>query len=1005
MSILKNIFLWFFPPPKQGFRIGRFVFLIVFLGVYTGICVYLEYRKYMLFTNLWAFSLMLVAPWVWWMNEHGYSGLHGFRSQFALLVRLSLIGVFVMLLAGPRSVRESDILSVVYALDLSDSIGEQAVDKSLKYVVKTAEGRPEKDEAGVIVFGRDAAVELPPRNTFAFDTVYSRISKDGTDLEKGLSLAAAMLPEEQNGRIVLISDGTSTEGKLNVALNELKSKNIVVDVLPVQYHFDNEVWLEKLELPRNVRQGESYEASVVLSSLRSGRGTLMLFENDRPIHKQEVNFKAGKNRYTLPVYLREPGYYEYVAKIVLPQGKDGWKNNNIAINYLYLRGKGKVLLVKDSIGDERDWKSLAKVIRKSERVLEIKDAIDLQRDALSLQPYDCIIFVNVAADAFDAVQLKAVRDAVYNQGTGFLMVGGANSFGPGGFHRTPIEEILPVNMDITNKKVLPKGALAIILHTCEFPNGNTWAKRIAKAAIKVMGKQDEAGVLAWDWNKGEQWVFPLMPVSKYEEMVKKINNCNPGDMPSFVGTMKMALNALIKSDAAVKHVIIISDGDPQCPSPALVKKYSSNQVSVTTVLVDGFHQGSFQGVMRSIAKSTGGRFYYVKDPNALPSIFIKEAKTLKKSMIQNKTFTPRVEFQDGTVLKGVGDFKPLHGYVLTSAKGDPRRCRVILRGPDQDQLDPLLAVGMFGVGKSAAFTSDLSTNWAREWMSWPELMPFVKQLIISISRVSGESNLKLNTYASGNRGVIVVEDFHPRETLLEIVARIDGPRNKSLEINLDQVGPRRYQADFDLWGKGRYQVVAVAGEEERRERVVGGFVIPYSAEYLRFRSNSLVLNHIVDATGGRMLTGDEDGKQIFLQEREKRYATRAVFDIFLLILAILIPLDVAVRRVQIDYYVIKGWFGLGGDKKESTRTLGALLRRKKTVKSQADEQKQESREFLSHQKVARRAKKSKPDTPDKIITEKPVEPETKSQEDEKVDGDEPSTTGRLLAMKRKRKDK
>src|SRR5581483_3364421 len=147
---------------------------------------------------------------------------------------------------------------------------------------------------------------------------------------------------------------------------------------------------------------------------------------------------------------------------------------------------------------------------------------EFPRDAMSLMPYDCVTFVNVPADSFDAVQLQAVRDAVYNQGIGFLMVGGRNSFGPGGYHRTPVEDALPVDMDIAQKKVLPKGALAIVLHTCEFPEGNVWAKRIAKEAIRVLGAQDEVGLLIYGTSanqaSGDQWVFPLTPASEYDRL-------------------------------------------------------------------------------------------------------------------------------------------------------------------------------------------------------------------------------------------------------------------------------------------------------------------------------------------------------------------------------------------------------------------------------------------------------------------------------------------------------
>ena len=45
---------------------------------------------------------------------------------------------------------------------------------------------------------------------------------------------------------------------------------------------------------------------------------------------------------------------------------------------------------------------------------------------------------------------------------------------------------------IDQSGILPKGALVIILHTCEFAEGNTWGKRVAKEAIRVL---KQGGVL------------------------------------------------------------------------------------------------------------------------------------------------------------------------------------------------------------------------------------------------------------------------------------------------------------------------------------------------------------------------------------------------------------------------------------------------------------------------------------------------------------------------------
>jgi len=974
--------------------------LAIFLGVFLAMVLVLEMRGVLRFTRTNAFWLMAVAPWFWWLHQAGGSGLSGVRSVVALLVRLSLVGLFVLLLAEPRAVRKSDTLSVVYALDVSDSMGEKVSDQALSWIMQTVQKKPEKDEAGLVVFGRDSAVELPPRQTFPFETINSRVAKDGSDLSKGLGLAAAMLPEGNQGRVVLVTDGNETDGSVNATLDELKARGIAVDVLPIGFEFEKEVWLERLDLPRVVKQGETYEANVLLNALSPGRGTLRLQENAKVIFEKPVDYTAGKNRYSLPLYLREPGYYEYVATIEPPAGEDGWKENNLAVGDLFLRGEGKVLIVTASRGDARDWEPLSDALKASQRIVQTRFAYEFPRDSLSLLPYDLVIFPNVPADEFDAQQLQSLRDAVYHQGTGFVMLGGPNSYGPGGYHRSAIEEVLPVTMDTTQKKVLPKGALGIILHTCEFAEGNTWAKRIAKEAIRVLGAQDEVGLLDFEWsgnnsNNGMNWVFPLTPAGQYEKLAMAINKAEPGDMPAFEPGMVLALNALKASDASAKHLIVISDGDPSPPTPQTVQGYVDAKISISMIAINP-HGGQDVSIMQSVASATGGRYYFPQDPAQLPSIFIKEAKTLRRSMLQNRVFTPTVEFPS-PVLKGIEGVPELRGLVLTTIKP---RATLVLRAPPEkaeeaDQIDPVLATWRFGIGTTAAWTSDLARNWGTEWVDWEKFNAFVKQLAQEVSRVEQKTDLHLRSFASGGQGVIAVEDFAKEETFLDLTARVAGPRGETVTVPLKQIAPRRYQATFPLWGKGRYQVMTAgtgsAGGKERNEQALGGFAVPYSAEYLRFRSDPIVLKQIADRTGGRVLNGSD--VDIFHPQRVTRESSKPVFDWFLLALCLLVPLDVGVRRVQLDWDVVRAWFR--PRRAASTETMGALLQRKEKVKEQLAEPRAERPPPVAG--PIRPSPRSIPPQPPKPA----APPESKAEE---PGTEAQSTTERLLARKRKRKE-
>ena len=800
--------------------------------------------------------------------------------------------------------------------------------------VQTKRPKGKSDQAGLIIFGKTPACELSPSMSFPFEAFNSQVDRGATNIEQTLSYAGALLPEDNQGKIVLISDGVQTEGSLSRILDDLKSRGVAVDVLPIDYSYSNEVWLERLDLPQGVKLGETYEAGMLVKSLNNGKGKLVLRENGNVIAEQDVEFKAGTNRYAVPITLRSTGYYEYTATIEVPKSQDSLSQNNSVLNYIFVEGEGKVLLVTDGAGDRRDWERLEKAIRDGDRSVERIDGMDIARDAASLMPYDCIVFVNVPHDQFDVQQLQAVRDAVYNLGSGFLMVGGPNSFGPGGYHHTVIEDILPVSMDISQKKVLPKGALAIILHTCEFPEGNTWGKRITKQAIKVLGSQDEVGVLAYNVGPnmaaGEQWLFELTPAGDYEKVVPLINGAQIGDMPSFQNTMELGLKGLLKSDAATRHMIIISDGDPQPPTPALIKGFIDNKVSVSMVAI--FPHGGLEiSKMQSISEVTGGRYYFPDDPNQLPAIFIKESKTLKRSMLQNKRFTPEVAFPS-PILKGIEGMPELKGYVITTAKGHP--AMTILTAPpdaeDADSQDPILSVWQHGLGKTAAFTSDFSTNWGEHWQKWDHFEPFVKQLLTDISRVKKDGHLRMSTHTSGGDAVIVVEDFHPEESFMDITAKLAGPGQKSENVQLKQVAPRRYQATVPLWGHGRYHAIAQGIGGERKDIAFGGFIVPYSPEYLRFRSNRQTLQEVADRTAGRVLSGDPAKDDIYLHGRAPKRSSKPIFDWFLVALAILIPIDVALRRIQIDLASIKAALGLGR-RAATSATMGALLQAKQSA--------------------------------------------------------------------------
>jgi len=249
---------------------------------------------------------------------------------------------------------------------------------------------------------------------------------------------------------------------------------------------------------------------------------------------------------------------------------------------------------------------------------------------------------------------------------------------------------------------------------------------------------------------------------------------------------------------------------------------------------------------------------------------------------------------------------------------------------DADSQDPVLSVWQHGLGKTAAFTSDFSTNWGEHWQKWSQFQPLIKQLLTDISRVKKDGQLRMSTHTSGGDAVIVVEDFHPEESFLEINAKLAGPNQKTETVQLKQVAPRRYQATVPLWGHGRYHAIAQGVGGDRKDLAFGGFIVPYSPEYLRFRSNRQTLQEVADRTGGRVLSGDPTKDDIYRHGRAPKRSSKPIFDWLLIALAILVPIDVALRRIQIDIDSIKAALGLGR-RAAPTATMGALLQAKQSA--------------------------------------------------------------------------
>ena len=191
------------------------------------------------------------------------------RRWLALLLRTLVVALLVMAAADLQIVRSNDHLTVIYLLDQSLSIPQEQREAMIKYVKEEVHAhRREKDRAGVIVFGREAAIELPPfdDDLQMGNSIESLFDPQATNIAAAMKLAQATFPEDAARRIVLVSDGNQNQGNALEQAQALAAAGIGIDVVPIRYQLRAEVAVERVILPSEVRLNQPFDLRVVLSN-------------------------------------------------------------------------------------------------------------------------------------------------------------------------------------------------------------------------------------------------------------------------------------------------------------------------------------------------------------------------------------------------------------------------------------------------------------------------------------------------------------------------------------------------------------------------------------------------------------------------------------------------------------------------------------------------------------------------------------------------------------------
>lgn len=873
------------------------------------------------------------------------------QRNLSLLLRFIVVGLLVAAICGPVMLEPTKTQMVIFAVDQSESIDEEArrvADEFLTNATAAAKeqgaevrylpfakvpralqtewafeetdpSQPETDTAlDDSVAATDPSVEpskeddresgsddsKAPNDESANDKspvvpaaedpdaaeeAAERAYRLGTNLDSALNAAIAALPPSRVPRIVLLSDGNATSG--GSSLTTLADSGCPVDTVLLPIRSDPEVQLSAVQAPTQVRQGQPFYVEVVISSNHEAEGYVDLYRGDIQVgadNATPVKVKPGENRFRFRQSVEGKKQESFAAR--LRGFEDTLLDNNESSAIVYAVGRPRVLFIDRDV-DQTD--SLRWALDEQSIDLEVRPPEGIPNTLSELQAYECLVLSNVPATLMSMRQMDLIRMYVQDLGGGFIMLGGDESFGLGGYYRTQVEEILPVRSNFEKEKEKPSLAMLLVIDKSGSMGGQPieLAKDAAKAAVELLGPKDSIGVIAFDGSP--TMVAEIRSTDNKGMIIDQISSIEASGGTAIYPALVDAYNALLPVSARLKHIILLTDGHSSDGDfHGLAGDISAARMTLSTVALGG---GAAQDLLEELADIGGGRYYFCDDPQTVPQVFAKETMEASKSAINELPFAPQL-VRPTPVLEGIEmDLAPLLlGYVVTRPKPTAEFILASEAG------DPLLVWWRYGLGMSVAFTSDAKARWASEWLSWPDFGPFWAQVIRHAMRKDDSKGVYVDIQRQGGQAVVSMDAVDQNGQFIDNAASnltVIDPKLGKQKLQLQQTAPGHYEVKLPTPDKGAYHLdLAQVQSNGDTQRVSRGLTVGYSDELKLLPPGEATLQQISRASGGRY---GIDASAV--GEPDERTAREPVplWPWLLMAALVVFIADVAFRRIEI----------------------------------------------------------------------------------------------------------
>lgn len=873
----------------------------------------------MFFHRLWPFAFLLIVPLLWWVRSRTLTNFNRRQSMLQAAVRSLLVTCLVLALTQPIVYRAARWISVVYAVDVSDSVSADAIAAAARWIDQANRaGRP--DDWRIVVFGRSASVlhtsdELRQLASRAAGVSGTSPDRSATNLEAGLTFAWRRFAPNHLKRLVLVTDGRETDGDAVATAARMARDGVRIYTLAAQPVARRDAWVERVKAHDVVTASEPFRVQVDLYSQAQASGTLEIRHQGALVATRDLRLADGSNHMELDARVDREG--AAMLDVLWRSPADAVTANNVLRLPVFVRPPPRILYVEG--GRLQSAQYLRRALEEGGFAVDVRPPAEMPATESGLEPYAAIVLSDVARSALADRSVASLATYVAEQGGGFIMTGGENVFGgpslsraggptlsgPKGYASSDIERILPVTFSI---KEDPEDVAVVIVLDKSWSMAGPFielAKEAAKAAVDVLGDRHQIGVVTF--NDSFDWPVPLQSAANRRDIQDRISAIVPSSHTNIFPALESAGLELQKVKAKTKHVILLSDGQTYPDEyERLVTGLAEAKITVSTVAVGSEADRVLLG---NIARWGQGRSYALENANDVPQIFMKEVENSARQTLVEKPLRPvlrkQAELFTGLDLPAA---PALRGYTSTQAK---KTAEILLATPTGD---PLLARWQYGLGRTAIFTSDVKDRWAVDWLGWSGYGKFWSQLVRDVI-AGARPDATLSVTRHGDQGRIAIDAVDrsglPRDLLsprIELVRQEvasrepQGPGGESERrsvIDLRQTGPGRYEATVPLSRTEDY-VVRLLNEPAAGDLAISASssMLPSSyPEELRVRPPDEALLRAVSAESGGTFT--PSNADLFARQDEMATTPVRLWPVLACLALALWLGDILLRRVRI----------------------------------------------------------------------------------------------------------